>query len=153
MTQGILNQTRSILLVDDSEEDYEAITRALKKAGVNNPVFWCKDGDEALDFLKGSNVVKDNPKAQSPGLILLDLNMPGMDGRQTLQIIKEDVDLKRIPVVILTTSSSEQDVQDCYQMGANGFIQKPANYQGMINVAENLKNYWFGTAVLPDGHA
>ena len=151
MTCDIQNQMRFILLVDDSEEDYEAITRALKKVGLNNPVFWCRSGDEALDFLKRRSVINGDHKTESPGLILLDLNMPGLDGHHTLQIIKEDATLKRIPVAIFTTSSNERDVHICYQMGANAYIQKPSSFKDMIIVAESIKNYWFKTALLPKG--
>src|SRR5689334_4211565 len=97
-------QTQSILLVEDSADDYEATIRAFKKANLHNPVTWCQSGQEAVDFLRG----KDAAHAERPGLIMLDLNMPGLDGRKTLQLIKGDNSLKRIPVIILTTSGEER---------------------------------------------
>ncbi|MCE9507798.1 MAG: response regulator [Alphaproteobacteria bacterium] len=141
------SESQILLIVEDNEEDYEAITRAFKKVHLPNPIFWCKSGQEVLDFLRRAGP-SDNKKPLL-GLILLDLNMPGLDGRQTLQAIKEDATLKRIPVVIFTTSSNERDVQGCYQMGANAYIQKPSSFQDMIRVAESIKNYWFETALLP----
>lgn len=130
-----------ILLVEDSEDDFEATTRAFKKANLHNPVTWSKSGQEAIDFLKGA--------ARPPGLILLDLNMPGLDGRKTLQLIKSDDRFKRIPVIILTTSSDERDVKACYQMGANTYVQKPVSFEGLIEAIKRLKQYWFEIALLP----
>lgn len=142
MAYGVENQLRPILLVEDSEEDHEAITRAFKGAGLNNPVAWCKSGGEALDFLK-------RPRAESPCLILLDLNLPGLDGRHVLQILKEDAALKGIPIVIFSTSSNERDVRACYQMGANAYMQKPSSLEGMAAAAESIRQYWFKAALLP----
>jgi two-component system response regulator len=136
-------KAQSILLVEDSEDDYEATIRAFKKANLHNPVTWCKSGRDALDFLKTSHA------DQRPSIILLDLNMPGLDGRKTLQLIKEDPALKRIPVIILTTSSDERDIEVCYQMGANTYIQKPVSFDGLIEAIKHLKEYWFEIALLP----
>lgn len=138
------SRTQSILIVEDSSDDYEATVRAFKKANLLNPVSWCKSGKEALTFL-------DNREEgyKKPGLILLDLNMPGIDGRKTLQLIKEDQNLKHIPVIILTTSSDNRDVEACYQMGANTYIQKPVSFDGLIEAIKQLKEYWFEIAILP----
>ena len=136
-----MNVSQYILLVEDSEDDYEATIRAFKKANLHNPVTWCKSGREALDRLKS------NP--DRPGLILLDLNMPGLDGRKTLQLIKENTALRQIPVIILTTSSDERDVEACYQMGANTYVQKPVSFDGLIEAIRRLKEYWFEIALLP----
>jgi two-component system response regulator len=142
-------ETQSILLVEDSADDYEATLRAFKKANLHNPVTWCQSGQEAVDFLRHTGTFKDAPAPQRPGLILLDLNMPGLDGRKTLQLIKEDTTLKRIPVIILTTSSDERDVEVCYQMGANTYVQKPVSFEGLIEAIKRLKEYWFEIALLP----
>ncbi len=139
----------SILLVEDSEDDYEATTRAFKKANLHHPVAWCQSGQEALDFLRQEGDYKKEVKAQHPDLVLLDLNMPGMDGRKTLQLIKEDNNLKKIPVIILTTSGDERDIETCYRMGANTYVQKPVNFDGLIEAIRGLKEYWFDTALLP----
>lgn len=140
MNDGQIKQ--SLLVVEDSEDDYEAASRAFKKAGVQNPIYWCRSGEDALNFLR-------TRAAGLPGLILLDLNMPGIDGRKTLQIIKQDPDLKQIPVVILTTSNDEQDVSSCYKMGANTFVRKPMDFDGLIDAVRRLKEYWFELALLP----
>ncbi len=149
----ILSKPQSILMVEDSEDDYEATMRAFKKVSLHNPVVWCRSGRDALDLLKreGAHRITNGPH---PGLILLDLNMPGLDGRKTLQLIKEDGRLKKIPVIILTTSTDERDVQDCYQMGANTYVQKPVSFDGLIEAIKRLKAYWFEIALLPkDGAA
>lgn len=143
----MLNKSQFILLVEDSEDDYEATTRAFQKANLHNPVTWCRSGQDALDFLKRQGAYTG--KAEKPGLILLDLNMPGIDGRKTLQLIKEDGRLKKIPVIILTTSADERDVDACYQMGANTYVQKPVSFDGLIEAIKRLREYWFEIALLP----
>jgi two-component system, response regulator len=144
-----LSQSQSILLVEDSQDDYEATIRAFKKVNLRNPVVWCRSGRDALDYLKQEGAYKDPSKGSHPGLVLLDLNMPGLDGRKTLQIIKQDGALKWIPVIILTTSADERDIQNCYQMGANTYVQKPVSFEGLIEAIQRLKSYWFEFALLP----
>jgi len=144
-----LAKSQSILMVEDSEDDYEATVRAFKKASLHNPIVWCRSGRDALDLLKQEGAHKNARNGSQPGLILLDLNMPGLDGRKTLQLIKDDGKLKRIPVIILTTSSDERDIQDCYQMGANTYVQKPVSFDGLIEAIKRLKAYWFEIALLP----
>jgi two-component system response regulator len=147
--QEQLTQSQSILLVEDNQDDYEATCRAFKKANLCNPIIWCKSGRDALDCLKREGAYKDTGKGVRPGLVLLDLNMPGMDGRKTLKVIKQDDTLKRIPVIILTTSSDERDIQACYQAGANTYVQKPVSFDGLIEAFKRLKAYWFEIALLP----
>jgi len=142
----ISHRSQSILIVDDSEDDYEATIRAFKKVSLHNPVVWCRSGRDALDYLKREG--KKPGDGLLPGLVLLDLNMPGLDGRKTLQLIKEDTSLKRIPVIVLTTSANERDVQDCYNMGANTYVQKPVTFDGLIEAIKRLKAYWFEFALL-----
>jgi len=137
--------SRTILLIEDSEDDYEATMRAFRKTNFHNPVHWCQSGQAALDFLQHAAA----PDTKHPGIILLDLNMPGLDGRRTLQHIKEDQALKRIPIIILTTSGDERDVAACYQLGANTYIQKPIAFDGLIEAIKQLKEYWFEIALLP----
>jgi two-component system, response regulator len=150
-----LIQSQSILLVEDNQDDYEATSRAFKKANLGNPIVWCKSGRDALNFLKREGDHKDAGEESRPGLVLLDLNMPGMDGRKTLEVIKQDETLKRIPVIILTTSADERDIQSCYQAGANTYVQKPVSFEGLIEAIKRLKEYWFEIALLPKktGHA
>ena len=139
----------TILLVEDSVDDYEAATRSFKAAHLDNPVHWCKTGQEALDYLKHEGTYAHAPGAAKPALVLLDLNMPGIDGRKVLAIVKQDPALKKTPVVILTTSSDERDVTQCYELGASTFIQKPVDFDGLIGAVSRIKDYWFGIALLP----
>jgi len=141
--------SQPILLVEDSDDDYEATVRAFKKANLHNPVFWCKSGREALEFLKHQGGFQEVPKAPRPGLILLDLNMPGLDGRKTLELIKQDPTLQPIPIIILTTSADERDIEECYRKGANTYVQKPVSFDGLIEAIKRMKEYWFEIALLP----
>jgi two-component system response regulator len=147
MTNTQASKAQNILLVDDSPEDYEATARAFRKANLMNEMVWRQSGQDALDYLRQQN--ENEEGSGPPGIILLDLNMPGLDGHQTLRHIKEDASLRHIPVIILTTSSDERDVTACYQMGANTYIQKPISFEGLLTAINRLKEYWFGIALLP----
>lgn len=142
MTQEILHKSQPILIVEDSEDDFDATSRAFTKANLRNPIEHAISGEQAVAYLK--DALKPRP-----GLILLDLNMPGLDGRRTLEIIKQHHHLKKIPVVILTTSDDERDVKACYELGANTYIQKPVDFDGLISAIKQLKEYWFEIALLP----
>jgi two-component system response regulator len=137
-----LRESQPILVVEDSADDFEATKRAFVKANLRNAIAHALSGEEALSYLRSDENAK-------PGLILLDLNMPGLDGRKTLEIIKQAPNLKKIPVVILTTSDDERDVKACYELGANTFIQKPVDFDGLISAIKRLKEYWFEIALLP----
>jgi two-component system response regulator len=141
-----------ILLVEDSTDDYEAAIRSFKAAHLDNPVHWCETGQDALDYLKNEGTYAREPFGVKPALILLDLNMPGLDGKRVLAIVKQDPILKKIPVVILTTSSDERDVTQCYELGASTYIQKPVDFDGLIRAVGRIKDYWFGIALLPGEH-
>lgn len=140
-----------ILLVEDSPEDYEATLRAFRRAGLKNPIYRCTDGEEALDFLYRRGEYADPEASPRPGVILLDLNLPGTDGRQVLGEIKEAEQLKDIPVVVLTTSTDERDINSCYRAGANSYIQKPVDVDGFVKAIERLNGYWFEVVILPKG--
>lgn len=142
---------QSILLVEDSPEDHVAAVRALRKVGVVNPIFRCEDGDETLDFLHRRGKYADPAKAPRPSIILLDLNLPGTDGREVLAEIKADDSLRSIPVVILTTSTDERDVERCYHAGANSYLKKSVNLGGFMRSIQGLKEFWFDIAVVPKG--
>ena len=139
---------QAILLVEDSPEDFEATRRALQRSGVENPIHLCTDGDDALDFLYRRGRHAD-PPAPRPGIILLDLNLPGTDGREVLEEIKRDDTLKQIPVVVLTTSNDERDVAACYLAGANSYVQKPVDFEGFMRAIDRLRGYWFEVVILP----
>lgn len=137
-----------ILLVEDNRDDYEATVRSLKRNHFINPIRWCQNGQDALDYLNKDGQYKDE-HASLPQLMLLDLNMPGVDGRAVLREMKQKDKLKNIPVVILTTSSDEKDVEKCYELGASTYIQKPVSFTGLTEAVRTMKDYWFGVAILP----
>src|SRR5664279_695908 len=141
--------SQSILMVEDNEDDFEATSRAFRKANLHNPIVWCRSGRDAIDFLKHEGAYKQGGEQSRPGIILLDLNMPGMDGRRTLELIKQDNRLKPIPVIVLTTSSDERDIEACYLAGANTYVQKPVTFEGLIEAIKRLRFYWFEIALLP----
>ena len=147
MTMNTPNQP--ILLVEDSPEDYEATRRALNKSGLKNPLHRCADGDEALDYLFRRGAYQDPGKSPRPGIILLDLNLPGTDGREVLTEVKNHESLKQIPVIVLTTSTDDRDVDACYRAGANSYIQKPVDMDGFIKAIERLNDFWFEVVILP----
>ena len=147
----MLSNSQPILLVEDTPEDAEATLRAFKKAGMANPIFHCKDGDDALDYLRQKGQYADPAKSPRPGMILLDLNMPGTDGREVLAEIKADEKLRQIPVIVLTTSSDERDIQVCYRDGANSYIQKPVDMKGFLESIQRLVDYWYHIVLLPKG--
>ena len=140
---------RGILLIEDNPDDFEATVRSFKEAGLANPVHWCSSGQDGLDYLQRRGNYALTEGIERPALILLDLNMPGIDGRTILNLIKGDKELRRIPVVILTTSTDARDIDRCYELGASTYIQKPVDFDGLIHVATIIRDYWFGIALLP----
>ena len=144
-----ISPSQPILLVEDSPEDFETTERAFRKSGLRNPIYRCSDGEEALDFLFRRGEFADPEKAPRPGVILLDLNLPGTDGREVLAEIKADPRLKQIPVVVLTTSDDDRDVDACYRAGASSYIQKPVDLDGFMRAIERLNDYWFEVVILP----
>jgi CheY-like chemotaxis protein len=138
-----------ILLVEDSEEDYAITKRSFAKAGLVNPLYRVADGEQALDYLYRRGNYTDPESAPRPGVILLDLNLPGTDGREVLKVIKLDEFLRRIPVIVLTTSSADDDIQLCYDCGANSYIVKPVELENFIDAVARLRDYWFKIVILP----
>jgi CheY-like chemotaxis protein len=143
--------SQPILLVEDSPEDFEATLRAFQKSGLKNTLLRCEDGDEALDYLNRRGKYADPASSPRPGVILLDLNLPGTDGREVLNEIKKNERLRDIPVVVLTTSADERDITACYRAGANSYIQKPVDIDGFMKAIERLNGYWFEVVILPKG--
>jgi len=141
--------TSTVLLIEDSIDDYDATVRGFTKAHFLNPIHWCVSGEDALSYLRREGEYATDWNSLTPGLILLDLNMPGLDGKKTLEILKQDQNLKHIPVVVLTTSADENDMTQCYKLGANTYIPKPVDFEGFVEVISGIKEYWFGTAILP----
>jgi CheY-like chemotaxis protein len=137
-----------ILLVEDNEGDARLAKEALRESKMRNTLYHVSDGVEAMEFLHQEGQYAQVPR---PDLILLDLNLPRMDGREVLAIIKNDANLKRIPVVILTTSSSEADVFKSYNLHANCYITKPIDLNQFIKVVKSIKDFWLTIVKLPNG--
>lgn len=138
---GAIGDTHAILMADDDDDDVFITRRAFREADIRNPFHRVSDGTELLDYLLRRGEYTDAPR---PGLILLDLNMPGMDGREALTRIKSDPDLRRIPLVVFTTSQDGGDIDDCYDRGANSYITKPVGMSQMVQTARTIQSYWFG---------
>ncbi len=138
-----------ILLVDDDPDDLHMTRRALEKNGFSREVYSVGDGEELLDFLRHTGKYAPPACPPTPALILLDLNMPKMDGREALAEIKADKNLHRIPVVVMTTSTAEQDILRAYDLGSNSFISKPITLTELVEVTRVLGQYWFEVVKLP----
>ncbi len=117
-----------------------------------NPVVECEDGEEALDYLFRRDKYLAPESSPRPGVILLDLNMPGTNGYEVLAVLKADPELRKIPVIVLTTSSDSRDIDRCYDAGANSYVQKPVDFPGFMKAVSLLKEYWFEIAILPEVH-
>ncbi len=144
------NHIQALLVIEDSDEDFEAFGRIMRKSSVANPIYRCIDGDDALDFLYHTGEYIDLAKAPRPSIILLDLNLPGTDGREVLEQLKQDEQFKTIPVVVFTTSSNPKDIEVCYQYGVNGYILKPIDVQKLTRTLQVFIDYWFEAVLLPD---
>lgn len=138
-----------LLIIEDSNEDFEAFQRYLNQYASIIPVYRCTNGDQALAFLYRRNRYTDPKSSPRPGVILLDLNLPGTDGREVLRQIKQDDDLKTVPVVVFTTSSNPKDIETCYQQGVNSYIIKPMDISLLKQSVQGLLNYWFEITMLP----
>ena len=143
------NETISILMADDDEDDCLMTKEALEEAKVENNIYFVKDGEDLMDYLYHRGSYSDEEKFPRPGLILLDLNMPRKDGREALREIKADPTLWQIPIVVLTTSKAEEDVCRTYDLGVNSFITKPVLFEGLVDVMKTLSHYWFSIVKLP----
>ncbi|MGQ0652780.1 MAG: response regulator [Betaproteobacteria bacterium] len=144
------NRPVEILLVEDNPGDERLTREALKEGKVYNNLHWVKDGVEAMDFLYRRGKFREAPR---PDIVLLDLNLPKKDGREVLQEIKTDPDLKRIPVVVLTTSKAEEDVLKTYNLHANCYVTKPVDLEKFIVVVRSIDVFWLTIVTLPpNGH-
>lgn len=142
-------QSVTILMADDDEDDRLMAEEALREAKLLNPIRFVKHGEELLDYLYFRGEYTDRDSAPRPGLILLDLNMPRKDGREAIREIKEDPELKLIPIVVLTTSEAEEDIYRTYDLGVNSYITKPVAFEGLVEVMKNIATYWFNIIKLP----
>ncbi|GAB2964815.1 response regulator [Hymenobacter coalescens] len=139
---------KPILVVEDSVEDFTALGRAFRKHALPNPLLRCEDGDQALEYLQGYGKRPGWPQ-QLPAFVLLDLNLPGTDGRVVLGALKQDPQLRSIPVIIFSTSTNSRDIEECYRLGANSYLTKPIEYATLEEKTRLLVNYWLNTAELP----
>jgi CheY-like chemotaxis protein len=143
----------TILMADDDEEDCELTRDALQDGRLANEMRFVYDGQELLDYLRREGTYADpSVDAPRPGVILLDLNMPKKDGREALGEIKRDESLRRIPIVVLTTSKDEEDVLRTYDLGVNSFITKPVTFAGLVEVMRTWTRYWLEIVELPGEH-
>ncbi|WP_191602865.1 response regulator [Marinomonas algicola] len=147
-----LNKSRpiTILMADDDEDDRLLTHDALNESRVLNTLYTVEDGKELLDFLNNEGHYSDAKRYPRPSLILLDLNMPKVDGREALQRIKADPKLRGIPVVILTTSKQEEDMVKGYELGAASYITKPVDFAGLVELMKTLGRYWVEFVELPE---
>lgn len=146
MTSKELGRPIEILLVEDNPGDARLAMEALKESKIRNNIHHVEDGSRALEFLRKQGEYMDAPR---PGVILLDLNLPGKDGREVLEEIKADDDLKRIPVVILTVSEDEQDILKSYNLYANCYITKPIDLDQFMKVVKSIEDFWLTIVKLP----
>ena len=138
-------QTRKeniVMLVEDNEDHIELTLSALEEANIKNKIVVMKDGSQALSYLRGEGEYSSNNGGYLPTLILLDIKMPGIDGKTVLREIKKDERLKSIPVVMLTSSSVEKDMKECYELGANSYIVKPVSFGEFVEKVKNIPLYW-----------
>lgn len=140
-----------ILVVEDSDADFEAFKRVTNKLSIKNPIYRCSNGDEALDFLYHAGEYTKAETAPRPAVILMDLNLPGTDGRDLIEQLKKDQDLKLIPMIVLTTSANPKDIEICYQYGVNSYMLKPIGTKALMKTIQDFFHYWFEAVVLPHG--
>lgn len=138
-----------ILLAEDDDDDFLLTRDALEEAGFEGTLERVRDGDSLIDYLFHRGPFADPKKSPRPAMVLLDLNMPRRDGREALREIKSDPHLKRIPVVVLTTSKAEQDICKTYELGGNSFVHKPVSFDDFVELLRIWKRYWLEIAQLP----
>jgi len=138
-----------ILMADDDKDDQLLTKKALEKSRLINNLHFVDDGVHLVDYLYHRNGYEDKTRFPRPDLILLDLNMPRMDGREALRIIKNDESLKRMPVIILTTSQEDKEILNSYDLGANSYITKPVDFSNFLDAMAVLSEYWISIVKLP----
>jgi two-component system, chemotaxis family, response regulator Rcp1 len=148
MNTEILGEPIDILLVEDNPGDARLALESLKESKIRNTLHWVQDGLEAMKFMHRQGNYANAPRAD---LILLDLNMPKMDGREVLAEIKSDIDLKRIPVVIFTISKAEEDILKAYDLHTNCYITKPLDLNRFLKVIQSIEDFWLTIVRLPKG--
>jgi CheY-like chemotaxis protein len=137
-------------MAEDDADDRFLVEDAMHEAHLKNEIRFVTDGEELLDYLLQRNKYASPDLYQKPGIILLDLNMPRKDGREALKEIKDHPELRRIPVVVLTTSKAEEDIIRTYDLGVSGYVTKPVSFEGLIEVMRVIGQYWFDIVELPE---
>lgn len=143
----------TILLADDDPDDRQLTRDAFTENRLVNELHCVEDGEELMDYLRRRGRYRDLNGEPLPGLILLDLNMPRKDGREALKEIKADPDLRRVPIVVLTTSKAEEDILRSYDLGVNSYITKPVTFKSLVELVKVLGQYWFEVVKLPQDGA
>jgi CheY-like chemotaxis protein len=143
------DKTTVILMAEDDADDRLLVQDALTESAWRGDLRFVQNGEDLLDYLLRRGSYAPPAEAPRPGLILLDLNLPRKDGREALREIKADSTLRRIPVIVMTTSKADTDIATLYDLGANSFISKPAQFDALVNVMKSLRQYWFRTVELP----
>jgi two-component system, chemotaxis family, response regulator Rcp1 len=144
-----MKEPHAILLVEDNPADIHITRRALRDSALPVELIVVRDGQEAVDYLLRQGNHADNPAWRKPDLILLDLNLPRLTGRDVLRQVRDSPALRLVPVVILSTSSRQEDVAELYTMGANTYIEKPQDFKRFVDVLQVIQRYWLDTALLP----
>ena len=138
-----------LLIAEDSDEDFEVLQLLMQQMEVQNPIYRCTNGDKVLDFLYQDGDYHNTEFAPRPSVILLDLNLPGTDGRDVLEQLKQDQNFKEIPIIVFTTSSNPKDVEFCYQKGANGYLIKPVDSDELEKTVQAFVDYWLDANIAP----
>ena len=141
--------SQGILLIEDSTEDYTVAQYMLQQV-TDRPIMRCRDGESALDYRLRRGTYAEARDTPYPALILWDLPLPVIDGCEVLRQIKQDVRLRAIPVVVFTTSAQLHDIDTCYELGANGYMVKPVDFERLRYILELLMRYWFSVVTLPE---
>jgi CheY-like chemotaxis protein len=153
LKMSLLDRKMHVLMADDDDDDRLLATEALEESGINAQLHFVNDGVELFEYLdhvgRFAHAVEESPR---PDLILLDLNMPRRDGREALQLLKNNAEFRRIPVVVFTTSRSQDDISSAYDSGANSYLTKPMSFDGLVDTMQNIGKYWAETVHLPSGH-
>lgn len=148
-TNYLKGNTVIILIAEDDAEDRMLAKEALEESSLVNRIEFVENGDQLLDYLHNKPPYESKIDNPTPGLIILDLNMPKKDGREALKEIKSDSVLRRIPVVVLSTSNADEDIMETYNLGVNSFITKPVTYKALVEIMDTLCRYWFEVVELP----
>lgn len=146
---GNIKKVRNLLIVEDSDDDYEAIERIVIKVNAENYIHRCKTAKDALDYLQKKGPYENANDVKDIDIMFLDLNMPGMDGRDLLRIIRKDSCYKTLPVLVMTNSDYKKDIEECYEIGANCYVKKPIEYDDFKFAYSHLAEFWLNAAQLP----